>query len=79
MALGCLYHPLMMQNTTRIVVVGLMTDGQAEHAVQELLTKYGIMEQDYKRKVRREMNATLTEHMNAGNEYNTAKKILPPT
>ena len=73
MALGCLYHPLMMQNTTRIVVVGLMTDGQAEHAVQELLTKYGIMEQDYKRKVRREMNATLTEHMNAGNEYHNRR------
>ena len=43
-----------MQNTTRIVVAGLMTARQAEYAVQELLT---IMEQHYKGKVGKEMAA----------------------
>ena len=59
------------QNTTRIVVTGLMTGGQAEHAVQELPT---IMDQHYKGKVRNTMTATLPEHMIAGNGYSTAKK-----
>ena len=43
-----------MQNTTGIVVAGLMTARQAEYAVQELLT---IMEQHYKGKVGKEMAA----------------------
>ena len=65
MALDCLCCPL-MQNEKRIVASGLMTNGQAKHAVQDLLT---IMEQHYEGRVGKEMIATLTEHMNAGNEY----------
>ena len=38
--------------------------------MQDLLT---VMEQHYERKVGKEMTATLTEQMNAGNEYSTAK------
>ena len=69
MAVGCLCNPL-MQNTTRIIKAGLMTEGQAEHAVRELLT---IMEQYYEGKVGKEMTSTLTEHMEAGNEYSSAE------
>ena len=69
MALGCLFHPL-MQNEKRIVASGLMTNGQAKHAVQDLLT---ITEQHYEGRVGKEMAAALTEHMNAGNEYHNRR------
>ena len=71
-ALGCLCHPL-MQNEKRIVASGLITNGQAKHVVQDLLT---IMEQHYEGRVGKEMTATLTEHMNAGNEYSTAEDFI---
>ena len=72
MALGCLFHPL-MQNEKRIVASGLIINGQAKHVVQDLLT---IMEQHYEGRVGKEMTATLTEHMNAGNEYSTAEDFI---